>query len=202
MLDSVPENEVPFLTKDDEAGLTTRRDGQSRRTTRRLIITVALVSAVVSALSTVITHNLLPISSSRGPSRQELLPSLNVPPLGNLLRTYVGGGAYYDRDMNASREAWMSLFPRTLLCPLIAKADTNCASAGMGYVTMDSIKAAGDIPQIVQDMSTDGSGRFCVAAFHQLHCLVSLPTILTRKLLVLISSSVSHLRRLSPRLDR
>lgn len=49
----------------------------------------------------------------------------------------------------------------------------------MGYVTMDHIKAAGDIPQIVQDMSTDGSGRFCVAAFHQLHCLVSLPVNLT-----------------------
>ncbi|KAL7907515.1 hypothetical protein GGI35DRAFT_470713 [Trichoderma velutinum] len=142
MLDSVPENEVPFLTKDDETGLTTQHDDQSRRTTRRLIIIVALVSAVVSALGTVITHNLLPLSSSRGASRQGLLPSLNVPPLGSLLRTYVGGGAYYDRDTNASREAWMSLFP-----------------------------PAGDIPQIVQDMSTDGSGRFCVAAFYQLHCL-------------------------------
>ncbi|QYT06459.1 hypothetical protein H0G86_013308 [Trichoderma simmonsii] len=154
MLDSVPENEVPFLTKDDEARLMTQHNGQSRRTTRRLIIIVALVSVVVSALGTVITHNLLLLSSNRGASRQELLPSLNVPPLGNLLRTYVGGGAYFDRDMNASREAWMSLFP-----------------PGMGYVAMDHIKAAGDIPQIVQDMSTDGSGRFCVAAFHQLHCL-------------------------------
>lgn len=116
MIDSVPENEVPFLTKEDEAGLMTQHDGQSRRTTRRLIIIVALVSAVVSALGTVITHNLLPLSSHRGASRQELLPSLNVPPLGNLLRTYVGGGAYFDRDMNASREAWMSLFPRMLFC--------------------------------------------------------------------------------------
>lgn len=41
----------------------------------------------------------------------------------------------------------------------------------MGYVSMDNIKDAGEIPQIFRDMSTDGSGRFCVAAFHQLHCL-------------------------------
>ncbi|OTA59227.1 hypothetical protein K449DRAFT_466935 [Hypoxylon sp. EC38] len=36
---------------------------------------------------------------------------------------------------------------------------------------MEDIKDAGDIPRIFQDMSTDGSGRFYVAAFHQLHCL-------------------------------
>lgn len=42
----------------------------------------------------------------------------------------------------------------------------------MGYITMDKVKEQGEIPQVIQDMSTDGSGRFCVAAFHQLHCLV------------------------------
>lgn len=43
----------------------------------------------------------------------------------------------------------------------------------MGYVSMEKIESEGPVPQIVQDMSTDGSGRFCVAGFHQLHCLVS-----------------------------
>ncbi|KIM96901.1 hypothetical protein OIDMADRAFT_32797 [Oidiodendron maius Zn] len=158
MLDTDPENEVPFLPKDHETTRKAHRDYQSGQATRRLIVTVALVSALVSAAGTVIMHNLLPIfsiASSRSPPRPELLPSLNLPPLGNLIRTYVGDQrAYYDKDLNVSREAWMSLFP-----------------PGMGYVSMDSIKDAGEIPQLFQDMSTDGSGRFCIAAFHQLHCL-------------------------------
>ncbi|KAI1416919.1 hypothetical protein F5Y13DRAFT_204284 [Hypoxylon sp. FL1857] len=136
---------------------TAHRDDKGSRATRFLLLAVALVSALVSAVGTVIMHNLLsrsPIASSISPPRQELLPSLNLPPLGNGLRTYIGEPAYYAKDMNASREAWMSLFP-----------------PGMGYVSMDSIKNAGDVPRIFQDMSTDGSGRFCVAAFHQLHCL-------------------------------
>lgn len=158
MLDSMPENESPFLPKDHEPIPTAHCDYQSRRASRRLIITATLVSAFVSAIGTVILHNLIPLSSivsSISPQRYELLPSLNVPPLGSVLRTYVGGGRpFYDQNLNVSREAWMSLFP-----------------PGMGYVSMDSIKSTGDIPQLFQDMSTDGSGRFCVAAFHQLHCL-------------------------------
>ncbi|KAK5989597.1 Oxidase ustYa [Cladobotryum mycophilum] len=157
MRDSIPENEVPFLPKDHEAMLPAHHDHQSGHSNRWLIVTVALISALVSVAGTAIMHSFLPISfiaSSRTPLRQELLPSLDVPPLGNVLRTYVNGQAFYDRNMNASREAWMSLFP-----------------PGMGYVSMDNIKDAGDIPQIIQNMSTDGSGRFCVAAFHQLHCL-------------------------------
>ncbi|KOS22272.1 hypothetical protein ESCO_001436 [Escovopsis weberi] len=41
----------------------------------------------------------------------------------------------------------------------------------MGYISMNKVAENGDIPQVIQVMSTDGSGRFCVAAFHQLHCL-------------------------------
>lgn len=119
MLDTDPENEVPFLSKNHETTLIAHRDYQSGRATRRLIVTVALVSALISAAGTVIMHSLLPIfsiASSRSSQRQGLLPSLNLPPLGNLLRTYVGDQrAYYDKDLNVSREAWMSLFPRMLL---------------------------------------------------------------------------------------
>ncbi|KAI2472783.1 hypothetical protein F4781DRAFT_419938 [Annulohypoxylon bovei var. microspora] len=168
MLESVPENEVPFLLKENEAIRTAHRDNRSSRTTRSLIVVVALVSALVSAIGTVIMHNILPtlhIASSVSPPRQELLPSLNLPPLGSVLRTYIGEPAYYAKDMNASREAWMSLFP-----------------PGMGYVSMDNLKDAGDIPRIFQDMSTDGSGRFCVAAFHQLHCLFLIYTDFRRAL--------------------
>ncbi|KAI1370370.1 hypothetical protein F4677DRAFT_451445 [Hypoxylon crocopeplum] len=157
MLESIPENEMPFLPKEDETKQTTRYDKQNGQTTRILLVAVALVSALVSALGIIILHNLLPtspISSSINPQRQELLPSLNLPPLGDVLRAFKGDSTYYAQDMNTSREAWMSLFP-----------------PGMGYVSMDNIKDAGDIPQIFQDMSTDGSGRFCIAAFHQLHCL-------------------------------
>ncbi|KAI0893768.1 hypothetical protein F4806DRAFT_134966 [Annulohypoxylon nitens] len=156
MLESISENEVPFLSKEDEATRTVRHGNKSRRGTRFLMVIVAIVSAFVSAIATVIMHNLLPIphitSSTSKP--QELLPSLNIPPLGNVLRTYIGEPAYYANDMNVTHKAWMSLFP-----------------PGMGYVSMDNIKDAGEIPQIFRDMSTDGSGRFCVAAFHQLHCL-------------------------------
>jgi len=45
---------------------------------------------------------------------------------------------------------------------------------GKGYISIENIEAAGEIPQYLKEMgSTDGSGRFCVAVFHQLHCLVS-----------------------------
>ncbi|KAI1456422.1 hypothetical protein F4805DRAFT_231276 [Annulohypoxylon moriforme] len=157
MLESVPENEVPFLPKENEATQTIYRGDKGSRGTRSLLVVVVLVSALISIIGTIVMHNVLPIShiiSSTSSSRQELLPSLNLPPLGSVLRTYIGEPAYYAKDMNITREAWMSLFP-----------------TGMGYVSMDSIKDAGEIPRIFQDMSTDGSGRFAVAAFHQLHCL-------------------------------
>lgn len=67
----------------------------------------------------------------------------------------------------------------------------------MGYVSMDSIKKAGNIPQLFKDMSTDGSGRFCVAAFHQLHCLVRPPTLVLR--IDTQFAQVSHIQRLSSR---
>jgi len=38
---------------------------------------------------------------------------------------------------------------------------------------MKNMEAAGPVPDFVKDASADGSGRYCVAAFHQLHCLVS-----------------------------
>ncbi|KAI0882873.1 uncharacterized protein GGS22DRAFT_195606 [Annulohypoxylon maeteangense] len=157
MLESVPENEVPFLHKENETPRIIYRVDKGGRGTWFQLVIVALVSALVSVMGTIIVHNVLPIShiiSSGSSPPQELLPSLNVPPLGNVLRTYIGEPAYYANDMNATRKAWMSLFP-----------------PGMGYVSMDNIKDAGDIPRLFQDMSTDGSGRFCVAAFHQLHCL-------------------------------
>lgn len=43
---------------------------------------------------------------------------------------------------------------------------------GKGYVSIKNIEAAGPVPDYVQDTSTDGTGRFSVAVFHQLHCLV------------------------------
>ena len=44
---------------------------------------------------------------------------------------------------------------------------------GKGYISIDNVEKAGELPSFVRDMSTDGSGRFAIAAFHQLHCLVS-----------------------------
>lgn len=43
---------------------------------------------------------------------------------------------------------------------------------GMGYVSVDNIGAVGPVPEFVLEASTDGTGRFAIAAFHQLHCLV------------------------------
>ncbi len=118
MPDSTAENEVPFLPKDHEAILAAPRDHRSGRATRVLIVTVALVSALVSAVGTVVMHNILQISSiatsSSSAPQQEFLPSLELAPLGSVLRTYMGEPAYYGRDMNATREAWMALFPGML----------------------------------------------------------------------------------------
>lgn len=120
MLESISENEVPFLSKEDEVTRTVRRGNKSGRVTRFLMVIVAIVSAFVSAIATVIMHNLLPIPhitpSTSKP--QELLPSLNLPPLGNVLRTYIGEPAYYANNMNVTHEAWMSLFPRKLPSPI------------------------------------------------------------------------------------
>lgn len=37
---------------------------------------------------------------------------------------------------------------------------------------MKKVKELGAIPDFIQSVNTDESGRFCVAVFHQLHCLV------------------------------
>ena len=66
------------------------------------------------------------------------------------------------------------MFPSKLREPL--KRDSYVltpSSEGKGYVSMDNIESAGPVADFVRDVSTDGSGRYCVAAFHQIHCLVS-----------------------------
>lgn len=116
MVDPIAENEAPFLPKDYESVSTAHNEYHGRRIARRSIVTAVLVSAIVSVVGTLVLHNFIPIShyTSNTSSPQELLPSLDLPPLGSVLRTYVGGRAYYDKNLNASREEWMSLFPRTL----------------------------------------------------------------------------------------
>ncbi|KAK4216772.1 hypothetical protein QBC37DRAFT_416156 [Rhypophila decipiens] len=68
-----------------------------------------------------------------------------------------------DGDENSTRRAWMSFFP-----------------PGTGYVSMSKIRDAGEVPLVYKHMETDGSGRFCVAAFHQLHCLYLIHVALQR----------------------
>ena len=115
MADSISEADVPFLLKEHEATLRERCEYQVGRSNRYLIVVVALISALISIVGTVIVHSSLSIilmgSSTRSP-REQLLPLLDLPPLGSVLRTYIGEPAFYGNDLNATREAWMSLFPR------------------------------------------------------------------------------------------
>ncbi|KAI1081558.1 hypothetical protein F5B20DRAFT_579420 [Whalleya microplaca] len=150
MLESISENEA-FLPNEEEVQ---HLEYQGDPTSRPLLAAVALISTLISIVATVIVLDILLISPSTSNIGPYLLPSSSIPPLGNVVRTFEGQSIYYSQDFNTSREAWMSLFP-----------------PGMGYVSMDRIKNVGDIPRLFQDMTTDGSGRFCVAAFHQLHCL-------------------------------
>ncbi|OTA59228.1 hypothetical protein K449DRAFT_436193 [Hypoxylon sp. EC38] len=108
MLESIPENEVPFLPKENETLQEACHGNQGGRMTRLLLIGVALASALVSVVRTVIMHNILPTSPSASRTSlpiPQLLPSLNLPPLGSVLRTYIGEPAYYAKDLNTSREA-------------------------------------------------------------------------------------------------
>ncbi|MCJ1315341.1 hypothetical protein MMC15_000658 [Xylographa vitiligo] len=83
-----------------------------------------------------------------------LLPSLQVPRLGHIQKVFIGDPIYVQPPSNRSNQAWEDLFPK-----------------GKGYVSMQSIEAVGSVPDFVKDVYSDGSGHFCVALFHQLHCL-------------------------------
>lgn len=116
MLDSRPESEVPFLPKDHEGLSTIQHVYPYGRASKRLIAIVASVSALVSVIATVIVHNFLPSLLIRAPAHQQLLPSLDLTPLGNVLRTYIPEPDYVNTNLNESHEAWMKLFPRNSPC--------------------------------------------------------------------------------------
>lgn len=48
---------------------------------------------------------------------------------------------------------------------------------GKGYVSMSEFENAGEVPDSIRQMSSDGSGRFSIAVFHQLHCLVCMASL-------------------------
>ena len=48
------------------------------------------------------------------------------------------------------------------------------ATEGKGYVSLSKMREAGPIPDFIEHENADGTGRFCIAAFHQMHCLVRL----------------------------
>ncbi|PNP51747.1 hypothetical protein THARTR1_07516 [Trichoderma harzianum] len=82
---------------------------------------------------------------------------------------------YDDPRTEKGHKAWMNLFPK-----------------GKGYVSIKNIEAAGPVPDYVQDTSTDGTGRFSVAVFHQLHCLYLLQSDLFEALEANITEPHSH----------
>lgn len=177
MSNSVLDINEPFLDRDHEEKPETRLTARQKYRTisvRDLILisSTALISIFISILVTVALSNSLPDSLRRNPTKQSYLPALDLPPLGNSLRIYEGEPSLYGKNFNTTREAWMALFPSISSIFLVLVVRSDCILGGMGYVSMNDIKAMGDVPDIIQQMSTDGSGRFCVAAFHQLHCLV------------------------------
>jgi len=141
------------LLSEDELDMPQRR--KTFKSSKRLSIpwTLILVSALSSIMGAIVVtlagHRLYPAIYSR-----KSVPLLDVPPLGNLQKVMLGDDRFTQRNATRSHEVWTSLFPK-----------------GKGYVSMLKVQKAGKLPDFIQEMSTDGSGRFAIAAFHQLHCL-------------------------------
>jgi hypothetical protein len=82
----------------------------------------------------------------------------------------MANGEFWSLNTTATQESWLGLFPSALSYygdSCWASADT--ATEGHGYVDLTDTE---DVPAYVREMASDGSGRYCLAAFHQLHCLV------------------------------
>ncbi|KAL9480322.1 hypothetical protein ACSS6W_005108 [Trichoderma asperelloides] len=135
---------------------------------------VALLSSSVSIVASLIVWKAVqPKLGLRENIR--LLPGLDIPPLGPIQKAFMPERVYDDPRTEKGHEAWMNLFPK-----------------GKGYVSIDNIEAAGPVPDYVRDTSTDGTGRFSIATFHQLHCLYLLQVELFDALSSNITEPRSH----------
>ena len=140
----------------DNIKLDSPTERRERHFQRRLL---GLSAALSSLLTIAITLGLQAYMSSTfttlTTSSDVFLPTLDLPPLGRMNRVFEPEEMDYSvAPNNHTRQAWMNLFPK-----------------GKGYVSMSSIESAGPVADFVQHQSSDGTGRFGIAAFHQLHCL-------------------------------
>ncbi|KAL7796745.1 hypothetical protein V8C37DRAFT_371333 [Trichoderma ceciliae] len=152
-----------------------QRTGKKRATITLIHISlVALLSSVISiAASLIVWKAVQPKSVPR--ESVKFLPGLDIPPLGPIQKAFMPERVYDDPRTEKGHEAWMNLFPK-----------------GRGYVSIDNIEAAGPVPDYVRDTSTDGTGRFSIAVFHQLHCLYLLQSDLFEALEANITEPHSH----------
>ncbi|PTB65858.1 hypothetical protein BBK36DRAFT_1120758 [Trichoderma citrinoviride] len=135
---------------------------------------VALLSSVISvAVSLVVWKAVQPRDGIREDAK--FLPKLDIPPLGPIHKAFMPERVYDDPRTENGHAAWMNLFPK-----------------GKGYVSIKKIEAAGPVPDYVRSTSTDGTGRFSVAVFHQLHCLYLLQSDLFEALEANITEPHSH----------
>lgn len=133
--------------------LTARREHRFQR--RILGLCVGLSSLLTIAITLGLQAYMSSTSATLSNSSDVFLPMLDLPPLGKMNRVFEPEETDYSiAPNNHTRQAWMDLFPK-----------------GKGYVSMSSIKSVGPVADFVQHQSSDGTGRFCIAAFHQLHCL-------------------------------
>ncbi|OTA02627.1 hypothetical protein A9Z42_0029980 [Trichoderma parareesei] len=138
------------------------------------LMLVALLSSVISvAVSLVVWKAVQPKAGIR--EDVKLLPGLEIPPLGPIHKAFMPERIYDDPRTENGHAAWMNLFPK-----------------GKGYISIKNIEAAGPVPDYVQGTSTDGTGRFSVAVFHQLHCLYLLQSDLFEALEANITEPHSH----------
>ncbi|KAH8807405.1 hypothetical protein F5884DRAFT_856986 [Xylogone sp. PMI_703] len=163
------------LLKSEIENLSQRQNG-SRKSGLTLMhfLVVALFSSAISiAASLIVLQTLRPKAEPSNP--KELLPGFDIPPLGSLEKAFMPERVFEDPRSDKGYEAWMNLFPM-----------------GKGYISVDKMISEHSVPDFVQKLSTDGSGRFCIAAFHQLHCLYLLQGDLFEALEGNITSPRSH----------
>jgi hypothetical protein len=51
-------------------------------------------------------------------------------------------------------------------------SDFSKQTEGKGHVSLFKMREEGIIPDFIEHGNADETGRFCIAAFHQMHCLV------------------------------
>ncbi|RFU31579.1 hypothetical protein B7463_g4767, partial [Scytalidium lignicola] len=104
----------------------------SRRARRRHLVAVVLLSAAFSILATLATQQISArLFHHNSQNSGSSLPDLNLPTLGDMMKTYEFEPIFVQHPSNETNQAWADLIPK-----------------GKGFVSLEKLEAAGEVPAI------------------------------------------------------